>query len=481
MTRVGQLLVGKYRIDALIKNVGRAEIYQGTQLPLQKKVLVEIFPLEIGESLKLEDFFALTKLSHPNLLDLIDYGETEGESFLVFEMPEGETLKETIKRKGILSLEESCRIINQIASVLQTAHLNNIVHGRLSSENIFVCPLDERENLIKVFGFASYSYSESPSVEEAQYLAPEQFSNFRLKDERCDIYALGIVAYEMLTGQVPFSSTSLEDLHSKHLKDLPRPISDFRNDVSEELEAVVRRALAKNPDSRFQSVKGFAESFDFAVVGSLPKKDAFQIKSEQEFQSSSNLWKTAFITLAGILLLGGFFIYLTWTKQIEPPTKLPTDADATPVQPIGPATGAEERVLSNMKDFGTLSLSNSKINPEVVRQSKGSNANPWATGSFVPPTGQFYDGNVNPNSPFMAPDGNIYVLVPKNSNVSANSNVQKPKSLPSNSNSQQTDNLKTENPKLDSTKQKTQELQNLPNSTPRPNQSPTPASSNKKP
>ncbi len=487
MKHVGQTLVGKYQVNALIKNIGRTEIYQGTQIPIRKKVLIEIFPLEIGESLKLEDFFALTRLSHPNLSNLIDYGETEEESFLVFEMPNGETLKELIKRQGSLPLDKTYRILNQVASALQTAHLKNIIHGRLSSENVFICPLEDKEEIVKVFGFASYSYSDSPTLEEAEYLAPEQFSNFHLKDTRCDIYALGVIAYEMLTGKVPFSSTKLEDLRSKHLKEPPLPISAFRKDVSEELEAVIQRALAKNPDNRFQSIKGFAESFEFAI--NLSKKENLlkgesiyteseTLSSQEKISSGNNLWKTAFITLSGVLILGGFFIYLMRTKQINPPTALPIDVNGTPVQPISPATGIEEKALSNMKDFGRLNLSNSKVNPEIVKQGKSSSSNLWMGEAFVPPlTGQFYDGNVNPNSPFMPPDGNIYVLIPKNSNVSANSNTQKSKTLPSNSNSQTMGDLDKKSPSA------TQETKPKPTPTPVPNvtQSPTPSLSNKKP
>jgi len=468
MKDVGEILVGQYRVDGLIKKIGEVEVYKGLQLSIQKNVLIEIFPLEIGKSLKLEDFFAMTRLSHPNLLSLIDYGETVQESFLVFEMPEGETLREIIKREGKLSFSRATRIISQIASALQAAHSKGVVHGRLNPENVFVCHLEDAE-LVKVFGFASYSYSETPSIEEAHYLAPEQFSNFHMKDARCDVYALGVIAYELLTGQVPFSFTNIEDF-----KLLDSSLSFERKNLPEKLAAVIKKALAKNPEDRFQNIKDFVEHFE-PVVSFSAEQEILEkeVALSNEKLRTHNIWKTAFIVLLGILALGGFFIYLTQTKQVNPPTKLPTDSGSTPVQPVSPATGAEERALSDMKDFGTLS--NSKV--EVVKQSKSSN--PWASGEFVPPpTGQFYDGNVNPNSPFMAPDGNIYVLVPKNSNVEANSNSKESKISNSNVNTQAiTSESKKKN---DTTTQETkvQQPSTTPKTTP---QLPSNPASNKQP
>ncbi|RMG03432.1 MAG: serine/threonine protein kinase [Acidobacteria bacterium] len=416
---IGRVILGKYQIESVLMESDEAIFYKGKQLTLEKFVLMKAFRSSNIDVITRE-VRNLARLNHPNILSLIDYGiDADGKAFIIFEMPEGENLKNLISRGETLSLLRVNELIQQIASAIITAHANGIVHGQLNPQYIYIAKSADNKEFVKVFGFESAG--RITTIEEAAYTAPERFIDSDIKDARSDIYSLGIIAYELLTGRVPFVGDSIEEIRSKHMQSPPPPISSYRSDVSDELEAIIFRALAKSVDNRFQTMKGFAESFDFAV--NLSKKHLDQ--SVQPVRASdSNPWKTAFIVFVGMVSLAAVFVYLTQVKQIDPPTSLPRDANSLPVQPINPATGSMEQTLSNMSGFENISNASSSINgkSESVRTS-----DPWSRGAFIPPpTGQYYDANVNPESPFMPADGNVYIIVPKNTN----SNV-KPTKTPS--------------------------------------------------
>jgi len=416
---IGRVILGKYQIESVLMESDEAIFYKGKQLTLEKFVLMKAFRSSNIDVITRE-VRNLARLNHPNILSLIDYGiDADGKAFIIFEMPEGENLRNLISRGETLSLLRVNELIQQIASAMITAHANSIVHGQLNPQYIYIAKSADNKEFVKVFGFESTG--RITSIEEALYAAPERFTEPNVKDARSDIYSLGIIAYELLTGRVPFVGQSVEEIKSKHMQSPPPSISSYRNDVPDELEAIIFRALAKSVDNRFQTMKGFAESFDFAV--NLSKKHLDQ-PVQPVRASDSNPWKTAFIVFVGMVTLAAVFIYLTQIKQIDPPTSLPRDANSLPVQPINPATGSMEQTLSNMSGFESISNVSSGINgkSESIRTS-----DPWSRGAFIPPpSGQYYDANVNPESPFMPADGNIYIIVPKNTN----SNV-KPTKTPS--------------------------------------------------
>ncbi len=407
---IGRVILGKYQIESVLMENDEAIFYKGKQLTLEKFVLMKAFRNSNIDVITRE-VRNLARLNHPNILSLIDYGiDADGKAFIIFEMPEGENLKNLISRGETLSLLRVNELIQQIASAIITAHANGIVHGQLNPQYIYIAKSADSKEFVKVFGFESTG--RITTIEEAAYAAPERFTDPDIKDARSDIYSLGIIAYELLTGRTPFVGHSIEEIKLKHMQSPPPSISSYRNDVPDELEAIVFRALAKSVDNRFQTMKGFAEGFDFTV--NLSKKHLDQ--SVQPVRAlDSNPWKTAFIVFVGMITLAAVFIYLTQVKQIDPPTSLPTDANSLPLQPINPATGSMEQTLSNMSGFENISNVSSGINnskSESIRTS-----DPWSRGAFIPPpTGQYYDANVNPESPFMPADGNIYIIVPKNTN-----------------------------------------------------------------
>lgn len=475
----GQVLADKYRVDSLMSETGLGDLYRGTHLLMEKGVTIKILPPALAVDPQIANRFwdeakTLSRISHPNILNVTDTGkDASGAIFLVFENAEGETLEEAIRNEGKFSLERANRIIRQTSGALSVAHVNGIFHHNLTSKNILLAHAtsDETGETVKVLNFAFNSASaesgeEGFSIYEAGYVSPEQSSQASEPDARSDVYSLGIILYEMLAGEVPFTGATPNDVMLKQLQEPPLPLSAYRDDLPAGVETVLLTALAKNPDSRFQTPNEMAAALNrAALLGASAAGDAV-IRHNFEEQpgqqpiaaavegdgDGNNIWKTAFIVLAGIAVLSAFFIYLTQVKQTNPPTQLQTDANGQPVQPVNPPVGSSEQSLSNMGGFAPDMYSNSNMvnggasMPQILPGGDG--YDPWARGgippqgapqqsapTYIPPTGQYYDANINPGSPFMAPDGYVYVPVPKNTNTNVNTQPTK-KTPPANANVQ---------------------------------------------
>lgn len=475
---IGQVLADKYRIDSIIRDgygggggnsssFGR--LYRGAHIQLGKPVAVKILPPPLAlDDQNVERFSSevstLSRLSHPNIPSVTDFGQDKnGAIFIVTEQGAGETLKNAVRREGQFPLERANRVTQQIASALSAAHANGVVHENLSSENVFLSTAADGADFVKVLDFGAPRTQENGAdtadAKRFEYLAPELTSGAAAPaaeteaDARSDVYSLGVILYEMLAGEVPFAGDDAAEIALKHAQEPPPPLAAFRADLPGEIEQIVLRALAKIPENRYRNANELADALNRATVFATrfaPDGQAIPaaaMMTADTDRPQNNLWKTAFIVLAGIAILSGFFIYMTQVKQTNPATTLQTDANGNPVQPVNPPTGAAEQSLSNMGAYNPVFDANTNTyiqQPPMSQQQVmpgGDNYDPWARGGqpppgapapqYVPPTGQYYDGNINPTSPFMAPDGNIYVAVPKgNANVNANAAAAKPKTSP---------------------------------------------------
>src|SRR5918911_1723571 len=198
-------------------------------------------------------------LNHPNIVSIFDRGQAEGTYYIAMEYLDGRTLKELLVRNGPTPIPIAIDYARQILSALAFAHRNGIVHRDIKPHNIVVGP----DGRLKVtdFGIARSGASQMTEagsiVGTAQYLSPEQARGAPV-DPRSDLYSLGIVMYEMLTGKVPFTGETPVEIAMKHLSQIPEPPSELRPEVPHDLDAVVMRALAKDPEQRY----GSAEEMD---------------------------------------------------------------------------------------------------------------------------------------------------------------------------------------------------------------------------
>ena len=429
----GTIIAEKYRLGELLRNGEHGDLYEARHVLMDKLVSVRVLrPSVAADSANTEKFFAsakaASKISNPHVLNISDFG-TDGAGYVyaVYEPLEGRSLRSVISEDGTFPVHTAVETATQIAEALSASHAAGQVHGDLSTDNVLLTGSEGIAAKVIEFGSHGPLIEERTHAADFAYVAPEICSGADSPDERSDVYSLGVVLYEMLAGVPPFSGEKPTDVMIKHIEEIPPPLADFRNDLPDELEPVIAKALSKNPDARQQTAREFADELAL-VSGALAGKAAAA--------PQNNLWKTAFIVLVGMTLLGAFLIYSTWMRRTDPATAVQSDANSLPVQPINPATGTEEQTLAAMPALTADAIANSNTLPGTLPGGDG--YNPWATGApppgapAIPPGGQVVTIDPATGSPFMPTDGVVLVPVPVNSN--ANTAKPSPTPKPANAN-----------------------------------------------
>ena len=257
---VGRVLNDRYQLEQLIGTGGMADVYLATDSLLGRRVAVKILHPQFAKDPVFIQRFrqeaqAAANLNQRNIVNVYDWGIDEGLDFLVMEYVEGSNLKDIILGGGPLLPERAVEIAVAICSALEAAHANGLVHRDVKPQNIIVTP--DKQIKVMDFGIARAAGGSAMTqtgtiLGTAQYISPEQAQG-RTADPRSDLYSLGIVIYEMLTGKAPFDSESPVAIAYKHVREDPLPPSMVNPDISPELEAVVMKALAKNPENRYQN------------------------------------------------------------------------------------------------------------------------------------------------------------------------------------------------------------------------------------
>jgi eukaryotic-like serine/threonine-protein kinase len=256
---IDTLFDGRYRIQRKLGAGGMADVYLAEDQELGRRVAIKILNgRHANDAQFIERFRREAKnaaaLNHPNIVSIYDRGNAEDTYYIAMEFLDGRTLKELIVSRGAAPVNVAIEYARQILSALRFAHRHGIVHRDIKPHNVLV----DSEGRVKVtdFGIARAGTSQMTEtgsiVGTAQYLSPEQARGGEV-DQRSDLYSLGIVLYELLTGKTPFDGDTPVEIAMKHLSNAPKPPSTLRADIPPELDMVVLRALAKNPDDRYQS------------------------------------------------------------------------------------------------------------------------------------------------------------------------------------------------------------------------------------
>jgi eukaryotic-like serine/threonine-protein kinase len=259
-TMINALVDGRYRVIRKLGTGGMANVYLAEDEELGRRVAIKILDdRHCADEQFVERFRreanAAAALSHPNIVSIYDRGATDGTYYIAMEYVEGQTLKEVV-RQGVPSVRTAIAYVRQILAALRVAHHRGLVHRDIKPHNIIL----DAEGRAKVtdFGIARSGASQMTEagsiIGTAQYLSPEQAKGAPV-DERSDLYSLGIVLYELLTGTVPFTGTTPLEIAMKHLSQVPEPPSRRRPDLPPELDKVALRALAKDPDDRYQTAE----------------------------------------------------------------------------------------------------------------------------------------------------------------------------------------------------------------------------------
>jgi serine/threonine-protein kinase len=220
----------------------------------------------------------ISQLAHPHIVQVLDFDTTENdEPYLVMELLEGESLAEKLQREGSLALPEAVRISSQAASALSAAHRAGIVHRDLKTANIFLINVSDQNSFVKLLDFgiskrtgaAQGLTGEFDVLGTPDYMPPEQAAGkTALVDHRGDQYALAVITYEMLTGQLPFAADNVMEMLRKVITEEPRSVLDLAPHLPSQIDAVLSRALSKTPEQRFANISGFANALAAASGGS---------------------------------------------------------------------------------------------------------------------------------------------------------------------------------------------------------------------
>jgi len=265
-------LGGRYHIEGEIGRGGMSVVYRAHDLKHNRPVAIKALRPELSEQIGGERFQreieVVAGLTHPHILPLHDSGEADGLLYYVMPFVEGRSLRHRIESEGALPEADALRIVQEIADALGHAHAHDVVHRDVKPGNIL---LSGDHALLADFGIAHLAGDVLETLTEAgialgtpAYLSPEQASGVTDIDGRSDIYSLGCVLYEALTGSAPFTAANVRAMLVQHMLETPASIRSLRPEISPAAESVVATAMRKEPEYRFQTGKQMAEALDLA-------------------------------------------------------------------------------------------------------------------------------------------------------------------------------------------------------------------------
>ena len=274
---LGSLLDEKYRVLEIIGRGGAATVLKAEDTKHQRLVAVKLFRSDVmqfgGPDRFAREIAILATLQHPNILPLLDSGLIDGQMYYVMPFVQGESLRERLGRDGKLPIPDAVRIMVEVCDALRYAHELGIVHRDVKPENVL---LSGRHALVADFGIARSSTSSGdPRTTTAgialgtpAYMAPEQAAADPDLDPRADLYAVGVLGFEMLAGRTPFSGHSPAAMLAAHVTEAPPRVTEFRDDTPPGLAAIIGRCLAKRPQDRWNTAAALTEQLETFLLPS---------------------------------------------------------------------------------------------------------------------------------------------------------------------------------------------------------------------
>ncbi len=357
--RLNKALAGNYEIESEIGVGGMATVYLARDLKHDRQVAVKVLKPELAAALGTERFpreiKIVARLQHPHILPLHDSGEADGFLYYVMPFVKGESLAERLDREGELPIPVAVRILREVVDALAHAHANGILHRDIKPDNVM---LSGRHAQVMDFGVAK-AVSDAGgagvttvgmAVGTPQYMSPEQATGAQHIDARSDIYTVGVMAYEMLTGEPPFRGKSSQQILSAQVMQAPPPITDRRSSVPPELAQLVMRCLEKNPADRWQSAEEmlpYLEHMGTPSGGVTPLETPPVHAAGGLANRSRRLWIGA--AIAALVIVFGF----GWMIRGDGG---PTTIEQIAVLPILDLSGEDELFVNAMHDALISSL-----------------------------------------------------------------------------------------------------------------------------
>ena len=348
--------VSHYRIHSKIGAGGMGEVYAATDTNLDRKVALKILPIEATLDAQrvrrfLQEAKAASTLNHPHIITIHEVGEANSTYFIATELIEGVSLREAIKRHQ-LQIADIVDIGTQVALALTAAHDVNIVHRDIKPENIMV----REDGFVKVLDFGLAKLLERVREPEAStlvntadgvvlgtisYMSPEQARGLEV-DARTDVWSLGAVLYEMVTGRPPFEGTTMSDILASLLDREPAPLARFSPTAPADLERIIRKALAKDPNERYQTARGLL--VDLKGLKQQLQQQKFQPLTEvsQANERSRSSRKAQVIGAALLLLMLASALVFVFRDRLWPSPKATSDTITLAILPFLPLNSSED-------------------------------------------------------------------------------------------------------------------------------------------
>jgi serine/threonine-protein kinase len=355
---IGSTLLGRYRITAQIGQGGMGAVYEAEHTLIGKRVAVKVlldhYARKDAVVARLEQEARLaSSIGHENIVDITDFGETtDGRRFVVMEYLDGESLGTLLRREGQLDEQRAIHIAHQAASALSAAHAKGILHRDIKPENIFLLRRKSAD-FVKVvdFGISKSLHTgggegSTPRLTQTGmvlgtplYMSPEQARGEEDLDQRIDVYALGVILYEMVTGQVPFQGSNSLNIIARVINEEPRPPRALRPGLSRELEAVILHAMAKDRAARYPSCDALAADLstlleEASITGSGTSRARITAPLPPRRPAARAVPPLAW--LGGIAVAAGALAVATWALWGGPPAAVPT-APLAPLPAAAPA------------------------------------------------------------------------------------------------------------------------------------------------
>jgi Tol biopolymer transport system component/tRNA A-37 threonylcarbamoyl transferase component Bud32 len=351
--RLQSALADRYRLEREVGAGGMATVYLAEDVRHDRRVALKVLRPELSAVIGAERFLAEIKLTanlqHPHILPLFDSGEADGYLFYVMPFVEGETLRDRLNREKQLPVPDALRITTEVASALDYAHRHGVVHRDIKPENIL---LHDGQALVADFGIALAASKASGarmtetgmSLGTPHYMSPEQAMGEREITPRSDVYALGAVLYEMLTGDPPFTGSTAQAIVARVVTEVPRPMLPQRHTIPRQVEAAVLTALEKLPADRFASAAEFAAALKDPSYATTTRVPVAEGPAAPVPRSTARRWQAVAVPVL-TLLVGAAIGALLWPRLRPAPAPLLSQwslafKQAQALQPPDPSGGA---------------------------------------------------------------------------------------------------------------------------------------------
>ncbi len=326
-----EILNDRYQLDKQLGEGGMAIVYQASDLMLERTIAVKILRKDFSKSKAFQERFkeearAAANLTHPNIVTVHDFGFDNDRLFIVMEHVPGTDLKQIIKKSGPLPIDHASRLFIQACAGLGYAHRAGLVHCDIKPHNMLITP----DHRLKVTDFgiaralASVKHDEQSQAiwGSPAYFSPEQAAG-RAPSPASDVYSLGVVLFEMLTGELPFTDPSPQELALLHRYETPPSPREINPEISPELEEIIIKVLSKEPSSRYRTadqlgriVISFTEMLDtqtqVEIPAPLPEDKDLQAILNLENKKTSKQWLTILLGLLSLIALGGLIPFWIW-------------------------------------------------------------------------------------------------------------------------------------------------------------------------